>query len=122
MGREVASKPLLVGEERLEQVGLGWEHEGQQVTGEGQLEGRGISGCEGLGSWALPLADPKLRLKGAQAQGRQQGVPAKGHPLSPLTTQPEQEALRERQGRSGWFLPSGTLPFLPPTPHPPSIF
>lgn len=62
--REIASKPLLVGEERPEQAGLGWEHAGQQVTGEGQLEGGGTGGCQALGSWALPLADSKLRPKG----------------------------------------------------------
>lgn len=37
---------LLVGEEGLEQAGLVWGHTGQQVTGEGQLEGRGAGGCQ----------------------------------------------------------------------------
>lgn len=64
VGRAIASKPLLVGEERLERAGLGWEQASQQVTGEGQLEGGGIGACQALGSWALPLADPKLRPKG----------------------------------------------------------
>lgn len=66
--RERASKRLLVGEEGLEQAGLGWEPTGQQVTGEGQLEGRGTGGCQankdrprtaGPCPWLTPSSGPR---------------------------------------------------------------
>ena len=48
------SQSLLVQEEGLEQAGPAWEPTGQQVTGEGQLEGRRTGGrrVEKDRSWA----------------------------------------------------------------------